>query len=353
MSHSSPTTPAADARSRALAAANAQFAAAAARRLALETLEAIVADATPDVPAGLERRVLLADVIARLADDRQLTLPKTPAAWDDGRPALPRWLTVTRPAARSPAARRRRHPWHRDLVWASTMALTDAQYDALQRIQNWIVNRPADDPRSYVRERSVDIFADDKRLESLMGAALFAPGRLTLELLDCEVVYQPLAVTRLRPDGSWLVVENATTYRRLASTPDAIPEAALLVYGAGGQAAAGLPGLLSDHPRPPSVQWFGDIDRDGLRIAISASAALAAEGLDVAPHQALYRALMARAISAPSIVPPTTPAEATALARWLDDAYLSAFAAEILVSGRRAMQEQVGPRELGRPDAYA
>jgi hypothetical protein len=60
---------------------------------------------------------------------------------------------------------------------------------------------------------------------------------------------------------------------------------------------------------------------------------------------------MMRAVSAPSSVLPMTPAKATNLARWLDDAELSALATETLVSGRRAMQEQVGPRELRLPAA--
>jgi hypothetical protein len=324
------------------------------RRIALADLEATVAQAVPDVGAGTSRRDVIAAVVRALSDAGMVTLPRTDAAWEPGRPSLPRW--IVRANTPPPTGRSlRRFPWRQELTWATSVPLTDWQFEALQAVQAWMRDRPADDPPSGLRERSVDIFADDKRLDLLLGGPLFAPGRLSLELLDCAVSHPPLAVrdllagtasSELRHD--WLVVENGTTFRTLNGHADAIPNVCLLIYGAGAQAHAGLPALLAEHPRPSTVRWFGDIDRDGIRFAAGAATALEVEGLDVLPHLPLYRALVARGIATTSQVAAMDAKSATALAAWFSDETIEQFAVDVLCSGRRAMQEQVGPRELRR-----
>lgn len=339
-----------DVRGRALAAAEALLAETpGGRRLALTTLEERVSVAAPEVPPGRPRHELLADVISEYVDAGRVVLPRTARAWMSGRPPLPRWMAVSTERNQEPARRPRRHPWHPALAWASRLALSDGQFEALTDVQAWLVARDGNDPHAYVRERSVDVFGDDKRLESLLGGPLFAPGRLSLELLDCEVAFPPLAAAELPQGGDWLVVENGTTFRRLARTPSAIPHVRLLIYGAGGQAAAGLPALLAEHPAPDRVSWFGDIDRDGLRFAVSASATLAAEGLDVRPHLPLYRQLVAVGRTAASRAAPLTERQAHELGGWLEEPPLRDFAVKVLTAGLRAPQEQVGPRHLGAP----
>jgi hypothetical protein len=315
------------------------------RRLTLTDIEGAVAAAAPDVGAGEQRRTLVAAVLGALADAGRVTLPRTLAAWEQGHPDLPRW--ITRADSRAPAGlRRRRFPWRPELAWAATLQLSDAQFAVLKAIQVWLRDRRGDDLPCGVRERSVDVFRDDKRLESLLGGPLFAPGRLSLALLDCEAAYPPLVARPLPGGGDWLVVENATTFRTIAAWPEVIPEVSLLIYGAGGQAQAGLPALLADRPRPQNVWWFGDIDRDGLSIASRAATAMRVEGLDVVAHLGLYRALVRRGVAADSRVAAMDLGAAKALAAWLADGELVRFAVDVLTAGRRAMQEQVGPREL-------
>lgn len=316
------------------------------RRLALADLEEAVAGAAPDVAAGSPRRELIGEIVGALADAGSVLLPRTAPAWENGRPALPRWVTrIADPAAKT-SRRRRRFPWRPELEWAASVELTDAQFAVLQAVQAWLRERPVGDCACAARERSVDIFADDKRLDALLGGPLFAPGRLSLELLDCVAVYPPLAAWELPGCGDWLVVENATTFRTLAARPTAVPDVSLLIYGAGAQAQAGLSALLAEHPRPSTVWWFGDIDRDGLRFASGAATALAVEGLDVRAHLPLYRALVRRGVTCPSRARPLAEADATGLVSWIQDPEIERFAVEVLTTGRRAMQEQVGPREL-------
>src|SRR6266566_5040143 len=68
------------------------------------------------------------------------------------------------------------------------------------------------------RERSLELFDDEKRLEQLARTDWFGPDRLRLEQLRCEPVappfaWQPLGDADNRDDGSVLLaVENHTTY---------------------------------------------------------------------------------------------------------------------------------------------
>jgi hypothetical protein len=103
---------------------------------------------------------------------------------------------------------------------------------------------------------------------------------------------------------------------------------------------------MSEHPPPEEVLWFGEIDRDGLRFAVSAAASLAVEGLEVRPHRQLYRQLVAVGSTVASRVAPVAEQAAHELAGWLEEPPLCEFATRVLMAGLRAPQEQVGPRQL-------
>ena len=67
-----------------------------------------------------------------------------------------------------------------------------------------------------LRERSLEIFGDEKFLETRVSGPLFAPGRLTLALLETYLCWPPVERVNLGP-GDWLLVENFTTYHSIAT----------------------------------------------------------------------------------------------------------------------------------------
>jgi hypothetical protein len=73
-----------------------------------------------------------------------------------------------------------------------------------------------------LRERSHE-FNDEKRLDTLISGALFAPERLDLDLLATYREPPPLAYRRLGDGDTIIVIENSDTYatlrRLLASSP--------------------------------------------------------------------------------------------------------------------------------------
>lgn len=79
--------------------------------------------------------------------------------------------------------------WHAELRWADELydhdRLTAADQRFLTTINAWLSRRRG--VQVPLRERSLQIFDDEKLLETRVSRPLFAPDRLTLDLLlACE-----------------------------------------------------------------------------------------------------------------------------------------------------------------------
>jgi hypothetical protein len=80
--------------------------------------------------------------------------------------------------------------------------LSRVQLDDLAVINAWLARGGPNGTVLPLRERSYDIFDDEKRLDLLVGGVLFRPGRLTLERLGATVVHPPFVAERIsRGDG--------------------------------------------------------------------------------------------------------------------------------------------------------
>lgn len=169
--------------------------------------------AAPELTGTLNRRAELADALQALATAGRLLLPRS--SWERApRPQLPRFVTV--PAARREprdARRWRARSWHPSLAWvASLSTLSDPALAALEAIDRWLRAQPAGAPDLLpMRVRSAEIFGQEKLLDALSTSALFAEGRLSLELLGARRFPPPLVLHRVAPGPDVLVVENADT----------------------------------------------------------------------------------------------------------------------------------------------
>ena len=100
-----------------------------------------------------------------------------------------------------------------------------------------------------------------------------------------------------------------------------------------------------------AIRYFGDLDLEGLRIPIAASATAERAGLPpVRPAVGLYAQLL-RA-GRPDPTPAVPPEVATELATWLGPS-LGPAAAELLASGHRLAQEAVGYEWLASERSWA
>lgn len=308
-------------------------------------------------------RAIFDQVAGRAADApdarEQLALLLTKAAGQDllecaksfdaaGQPPLPRFVVFDE--ARKPVASPPQIAWRRELDWVPGLLtrLTPNQLDMLTAVNRWLRDGGADRPVVPTAERSVELFDDEKAIDRHRGGAtLWQPGRLTHQLLRCEPTGTPL-VSEPSGDGDrLLLVENQATFvsaRRVLRKRSGVRFGAV-AWGQGHQAPSRLPYVLQLPSVPSVVEYFGDLDVEGLEIAAALTARAAEARLPaVVPCKPLYD-LLAMAGSSAVDAAPVAASRADRLVRWLPAGHRD-WAYSLLTSGRRAAQERVGYESL-------
>ncbi|MCO5996242.1 DUF2399 domain-containing protein [Actinoallomurus rhizosphaericola] len=322
------------------------------RRVYLRDLWAILDEADPALGTDARRRSVLADVLAELAGAGLLTLPGERSYDRTEHPPLPRFVTL--PAPRTPAPVRHQVVWHHDLNWVPETRITPAQRDRLEAVDRWLKSARRDASPAPLRERSLEVFGDEKVLDRLLRTGLFGPGKLDLELL---VTYRAAVRFTSETVGSGdllLVVENADTFDSLvhALRARAGHRVGAVAWGAGAAFEASVLSIARLSFPVAEVAYFGDLDEKGLRIPANAAALAAAEGLPaVRPATGLYGALLERARPQGG-QRKLTAATADEVTAWLDPPH-RARVREFLMAGERAAQEAVGREYLTATDTWA
>lgn len=315
------------------------------RRITAAELWRLLDTADPANRSAPGRRRLLATTLAELADAALLILPATRSYDRSAQPALPRFVTLPRPAEQPVGTPR--PVWHPDLAWAAGLPLSQAQLTILDQANSWLF-RSTDKLIVPSRERSWEIFGDEKTLDTLLGGALFGPGRLTLELLRTRRTVLPLHREQVGDGEVLLVVENSDTFGSIVDTltgragrAGRAGRVGQVGWGAGAGFESSVLSLARRTPPPREIRYFGDVDAVGLRIPASASRIAESAGLPpVRPAVGLYRALFARGRPQPGQRP--VPADlAETIAAWLPEPHWAA-AGSLLASGHRLAQEAVG-----------
>lgn len=273
-------------------------------RVGLDNLWRLWATSAPRLVGDPTQAAGMAAALTELANQGIVELPR--GAWDTSTdPPLPR--SITFPAARRPPRTRswRRFPWRTELGWvASLPALSEPRLHDLIAINDWLARtegaRVATVP---VRYRSVEVFGDEKHLDTMARTNLFGPGRLSLDLLACTRIPAPLAAVEIGPGPDVLVVENSDTYWVAVhelGQHDRHPIGAV-AWGAGkafpSQVAALGVDIAGRGPVTGTIWYWGDLDPDGVAIAAnSANAAAAAEVAPVRPATLLWAAMAERPV---------------------------------------------------------
>lgn len=329
------------------------------RRVPLMVLRAAFAGHDPTGATSSDSRERLAAALTDLADAGVVTLPKAKRLFEAHLlPRLPLW--VERPAAARPAfVARPQRIWRPELTAAAAAAKSAEDFDVLTRVDDFLRGGGAGRPVVPHRERSVELFGHEKRLDTLLKTKLFTTGALNLPLLRCYQPPLPLTAQHTGDPGprpQLLIVENHATYASvltLARARASTGAPALAVgWGAGKQLPSAIGGAVQLAPAPAAIWYFGDLDEDGLRIAIAATAAAQQERLpQMRPAVPLYRELLARAPRQPGQRAVPEP-EARILVDWLADVNLQQQAVDVLMSGFRLAQESVGYEQLEQMSSW-
>ncbi|TDD60001.1 hypothetical protein E1263_12960 [Kribbella antibiotica] len=281
-----------------------------------------------------------------------LTFPVSPAHFDVREvPRLPLWVRRP-PRGRTGREGLSMRVWPAALEAAGQIATQTSDLDVLEAVSAFLRSGGAQRPSVPARERSLQLFGDEKRLDSLTRTRLFTSGALTLDLLRCHPVPIPFVSQWVegQPDPrgvALLIAENHHTYTSLleitrSQAAQGGPQRHV-GYGTGSQFPSAVLTVPLLKPRPKRIVYFGDVDLKGLQIPASADRTAQQANLPpVTPAWPLYELLFD---VAPRRSTTEIPADSAAdAARWLGP--LASSARELLITGLRLPQEAVGHERL-------
>lgn len=316
----------------------------------------VFAEVVPHLRGRADAREELIRLLAVLEASGALVLPKGEDGYDRVQiPPLPRWVKLVRPEKGvGPLGRAREVPWHPALAFVRKLPqLSSSQLEALEAIQAFLAAARPDEPVLTVRERSLLLFGDDKRLENLAQGALFRPGRISWALLRCRPVHAPFVHKDLGTGTVALIIENKDTFW---SAVEALGSAGgpvrWVIYGAGEMIVQSLASMAEWHCRPSRLLYFGDVDAKGLAIVQRAQGTAEVEKLPaLEPASPLYQPLVARAQMTECRLEGNrvSGADAQRLAAWLPLA-LQPIVVLALQQGWRWPQEFVTARDIARAE---
>lgn len=263
------------------------------RKIALSTLRQEFARERPELASSGTFRQRLRERLEELAAAGRITFPsESGRAWDTvGMPSLPKWVQrppTLKPTRIDPAA----------IAWLPAMAFARklqrvADVEAAAAINDFLIKCRHDLQPVPLRERSLQIFGDEKALgRRCRGGSMFG-GELKLETIGAFDPAPPLPYEAIGVSGlPVLLLENHHTYWSFSSWNTASRKYSAVVYGAGwvisrcGDAVA----TVLRQTGGTGVEYFGDVDPTGIRIALKLSGQLLAAGLPVLrPAADLYR----------------------------------------------------------------
>ena len=311
----------------------------------LEQLLISFRQALPHLQGDAEARSVLARLLAELEQIGALRQPRQSnrRAYDHSeRTPLPkRIVRLDRPRSAHAEA----VMWRPELAFARDLGIH--LREELLAIQEWLRKAGSSAPLVALRERSVEIFGDEKRLDALLGTQLFARDHLTLNLLRCYLPSVPIHVVSVPVNNTsrpLLVVENHTTFDTLCRWNAEHHGYAGIAFGAGSAFVAACRSLrphLAAAGCSEEVMYFGDLDPTGLWIPARAAEAA---GIDVRPDENLYTRLLLKARRHRTL-PRASISFEPALLEWLP-LPLKAETLRHFNAGRRLPQELVSVHDL-------
>ena len=262
------------------------------KRVALAQLRQLYFELHPEVQNHPERSSRLLQALQSLAGDGVLTLPG-PDSWERvGQPILPKWVTLVRKSSSAPARDFARVPWVPELgFWTE---LKSSQLEVAFVINEYLLRHRNSLFLVPIKERSLEIFGDEKRLDIMRSSNTLFSGRLPLEALGAFVVPPPLPYRPAAASGKpVLVVENHNSYWSFGEWNQSARRYAAVVYGAGEafrSSGAALGEVLREVGGTGAV-YLGDLDPKGVSIPLDFNRGTC-DDIKVAPATEWYEWLL-------------------------------------------------------------
>lgn len=311
-----------------------------AARVELDGIHQAFHEAFPHLDGSPERRSRIRAMLDALAGRNLIRLPADlRRGWQaPPTPALPLFLSLIRSPVQKPAGfDHRSFPWRAELAFVVSLKQLRNPYEARQ-LHEFFKAGGATRPIVPVKERSLQIFGDEKRLEKIVDGELFRPGRLTLADLRCRVATQILTFCPCpRPNRNpIIIIENEATFHSFCRLNHQLSLFAGVVYGCGNVVTKAVDFLRELTQRVGSgYVYFGDLDAAGINIALRVRAKM--DGVPFDPAELYYSALL----DMPGTVDPETESVNKMSLEWFSPVLRAKIKARLESVGRLP-QEWIG-----------
>jgi hypothetical protein len=251
----------------------------------------------PDIQNSPDRGARLLEALRQLEAIGALSLPAA-GSWEKiGIPPLPQWVLLKRESKATPSKDLGNVSWVPELgFWPD---LRPGQLETLLPINEFLLRRRGSFIVVPIKERSLEIYGDEKRLDGMCtGDSLFG-GRLHLNTLGCFRVPQPLPYRMADAPGKpVLVVENHNSFWSFGEWNQQARCYSAIVYGSGD--AFRLTGrALQQVLRQVAgsgAEYLGDLDPKGVRIPGEFNRSAEAGSPQVSPAVVFYQWLLAHGV---------------------------------------------------------
>ena len=255
----------------------------------------------PELRANVGSRQQLAAGLRTLAEAGILSFPASKSSYDrTALPPLPRFVRLLSLATvQETKFDHRTFPWSLPMSFVAGLARLPSP-DHVRRLNDFFRNGGAIRPLVPVKERSYDIFGNEKILERVLDGQLGYKGRLTLDLLRCyRVPLVPVHLAFENGASDVLIVENEATFDTVLRWNRLHSQFRTVIYGRGKEVEKAVHFILNEiQSKPGTVYYFGDLDRHGIEMPYRLSRSLVQQGgRPVVPSLACYRLLLRRAPS--------------------------------------------------------
>lgn len=245
------------------------------RRIHLNDLWKIFNTAFPHRPRGAELRQWLLAALKTAVEQNVIKLPvEHGKRWDRTlQPSIPTSVDRMELAPPSPNDEWRRFPWHPRLAWVADLTRITPEQEEFLRGVNYGFAQGLFEKSAPFKYRSLQLTGNEKRLKALTKTELFKTGRLSLELLGCVPEIPPLVYEKVSDRAIAIVFENAAPFKiaHEVLTNMSSPPYGIVAFGGGRSFQQSIRNFGSIKQSVERIEYVGDLDRPGLRIAQAAA----------------------------------------------------------------------------------
>ena len=266
------------------------------KRIPLDEVRRVFFAARPELVANPSRNTQLLEALRTLEQANLIRLPAPGNSWEKlGNPPLPNWIQLV---SETPVADQEDPA---GIAWVPELGfwteLKSSTLDAAKAINTFLLRRRGAFRMVPIKERSLEIFGDEKRLDTMRTGDTLFSGRLSLSTIGAFQVQEPLPYRQSDAPGKpLLVLENHNSFWSFGEWNHTARRYSAVVFGSGNEfntKSRGLAlGQVLHEVDGIGAEYLGDLDPAGVSIPMAFNRVMVSDGISVTPALDFYRWLL-------------------------------------------------------------